>query len=200
MQPVDEFQHITDGLFYWQGYDPAVKADLCSTAFRAGNEWFFVDPIPLAKEPLAELARIAKPSAIILTNGNHERSAQMFREKFSVPVIAHESACGEFSITVDEQISDTTPTLREGLAAISLIGAGKGEIAIHAGRLLVIGDALINLGQTGFAFLPDKYCENAKQLRESARRLLALDFEVMTFAHGLPIVSRAKQRLQNLLA
>ena len=199
MRPVDEFQQINDDLILWQGYDPSVKADLFSTALRAGGEWFFIDPIPLAKAPLAELARLAKPAAVILTNGNHERAAHAFREKFSVPVLTHEAAIGELSIAVDEQITDGA-TLRKGLVAVHLPGAGRGEIALHAGRVLAMGDALVNLDQTGFAFLPDKYCENARQLRQSARKLLALDFEIMTFAHGTPIVSGAKSRLENLLA
>jgi hypothetical protein len=199
MQPVDEFQQITEGLIFWQGYDPSVKADLCSTALRAGDEWFFIDPVPLAKEPLAELARIAPPSAIILTNGNHERGAKLFRETFSAKVIAHEEARGDFSIEVDEWLSGDSSAIRDGFSAVHLRGAARGDIALHAGSVLVVGDAMINLGQTGFTFLPDKYCENAKLLRESARRLIALEFEIMTFAHGLPIIAGAKRRLEYLL-
>jgi glyoxylase-like metal-dependent hydrolase (beta-lactamase superfamily II) len=199
MHPVDEFQQIADSLIFWQGYDPLVKADLCSTELRVGSEWFLIDPIPLAKGPLAELAEIAPPSAIILTNGNHERCAKIFRKKFSVPVIAHEDARGEFLIEIDEWLAGDSAVIRDKFSAVHLRGAAKGEIALHAGRVLVVGDAIINLDQTGFAFLPDKYCENAKQLRESARRLIAFEFEIMTFAHGLPIVSGAKRRLENLL-
>ncbi len=199
MRPADEFQKIADGLFFWQGYDAAVKADLCSTALQVGAELFFVDPIPLAKEALAELTGIATPAAVILTNGNHERAAENFRERFNIPVFAHENSRGEISLAMDEWLVGENVAIRAGLTAVHLPGAGTGEMALHAHRTLVVGDALINLGQTGFAFLPDKYCANPKQLRESARRLLALDFDVMTFAHGLPIVADAKRRLKTLL-
>lgn len=199
MRPSDEFQQIADHLIFWQGYDAAVKADLCSTALRVEGEWFFVDPILLAPEPLAELIAIAPPAAIILTNGNHERSATNYRERFKIPVLAHDDARGEISIPVDEWLTGESTAIRPGFMAVHLPGAGTGELALHAGRTLIVGDALINLGQSGFAFLPDKYCVSAKQLRQSARRLLALDFDVMTFAHGLPIVSGAKHRLEILL-
>jgi len=74
MPAADEFQELGGGRFFWQVYDPAVKTDVTCTAFRAGREWFFVDPIPLAASALDELAsEDAGGGAILLTNANHER-------------------------------------------------------------------------------------------------------------------------------
>ena len=43
--------------------------------------------------------------------------------------------------------------------------------------------------------LPEKYCEDAAKGRESLKKLLRFPVEIVTFAHGLPIVSQARQRL-----
>ena len=83
---------------------------------------------------------------------------------------------------------------------ITLPGAAPGEIALHAGNVLHVGDALIHLPPYGFAPLPEKYCADAQELRASLGKLLRFPFEVLTFAHGLPLVSQARQRLATLLA
>jgi len=201
MKPVDDFQQVTEGLWFWQGYDPSVKTDLCSCAVQSGRDLFFIDPIPLAGEPLGELVSMAGPAGIILTNGNHERAAADYRKKFDIPVFAHEETEGEFGIGVDRWIADGA-SIAPGLTAVSLPGVAKGEVAIHAGPgggIVLMGDALINIEPFGFALLPDKYCVDAKLMKQSLRKLLQFSFEAMTFAHGLPVVSGAKKRLEQLL-
>jgi len=62
-----------------------------------------------------------------------------------------------------------------------------------------MGDALINFQPYGFTFLPGKYCSNEKEMRRSLRKLLTCKTQRMLFAHGLPILSRASDRLRQLL-
>ena len=80
-------------------------------------------------------------------------------------------------------------------------GAAAGEIALFdaAGGSLHLGDAVINAGAYGFSLLPQKYCEDAKQLRDSLRALLPLPFRLILFAHGTPMVTGAHQRFTQLL-
>jgi hypothetical protein len=59
----------------------------------------------------------------------------------------------------------------------------------------VVGEALINVAPYGFSMLPEKYCEDAKRGRVSLRKLPRYPVEVLVFAHGLPIVSGAAERL-----
>lgn len=89
-----------------------------------------------------------------------------------------------------------------GLAAIPIEGAASGEMAFHfadSGGTLVIGDALINFEPYGFTLLPSKYCSNQRQMRGSLRPLLDWPFERLLFAHGSPILSSARARLETLL-
>lgn len=199
MNPIDECQEVRPDLFYWSGYEPAVKAELscCAVALAAGL--VFVDPLPLAREPLEALVSRFRPAAIILTNENHERHAAHFARRLGVPIHAHREAQGE--IGADHWHDDGALILGE-IRLIHLPGFVKGEIALHRGRYLLCGDALINLEPGGFAPLPDKYCLDPKLARASLQKLLVLsaDLELMTFAHGLPIVSGAPRRLAALLS
>ncbi|HWB59235.1 MAG TPA: hypothetical protein VG733_07075 [Chthoniobacteraceae bacterium] len=200
MRPVEEIQRVNERVVFWSGYDPAVKTDLCSHAYLATPGWVLVDPIPLREEALEELQGGGKIAAIVLTSANHGRAAADFQKRFRTPVFAHTAARGEISIEVTGWVRDGEGIC--GLQAIHLPGFVSGEIALHApeaGGALMMGDALINLESTGFALLPDKYCDDPKLARESARKLLQFSFELMTFAHGLPIIAGAKQRLHQLL-
>ena len=85
---------------------------------------------------------------------------------------------------------------------IAIEGAGPGEIALYYpadNGTLILGDALINFEPYGFTFLPRKYCSNEKEMRQSLRKLLDYKAERMLFAHGMPILSGASERLRGLL-
>jgi hypothetical protein len=128
---------------------------------------------------------ISGVEGIITTNENHDRSANEFAGQFHVPVY-----------------STASSSFPNGLTAVKIEGAAPGEIAVHseiAGGVMVMGDALINFDPYGFAFLPSKYCTNQKLMRRALARLLEYPFEKMLFAHGTPIQSGARQRLEALL-
>lgn len=199
MQTAQELQAFSKGLFFWRAYEPSVKVDLSCCAIRVGEGLLFVDPIPLAEEALQSLCVETPPIGIVLTNGNHERAAAIYRQRFSIPVYAHPGAQPELSFPIDKPLAEGASEL-PGVQVIELPGAGKGEIALHVdNRVLMLGDALINLEPHGLMPLPAKYCENAREAGRSLRKLLQFPFEVLTFAHGLPIVDGARKRLSELL-
>jgi glyoxylase-like metal-dependent hydrolase (beta-lactamase superfamily II) len=199
MPHAEEYQQVRDDLFFWQAYDPAVKVDLSCCAHRTTRGLVFIDPIPLAREALAELCAIAPPAAIILTSGNHARAAADYRDRFSIPILAHTAAIPELGLTVDQEIADGE-TVLDTFTVIAIPGAAAGEIALHAVDTVHLGDALIHLPPYGFTLLPEKYCADAKEMRLALGKLLRFPFQILTFAHGLPLVSQARQRLADLLA
>lgn len=196
----DEFQWITPEVAFWEAYAPAVKCDLSSAALRLGERLVFIDPIPLAGDALAELTDGLQPALIVLTNGNHERAAAAYRERWGIPIAAHEEARAGLTLAPEQVLRDGDSLLDE-LTVVSIPGAGPGEIAV-AGKSGVVcaGDALIQLPPDGLALLPAKYCRDAKVLPDSLRKLLRFDIRVLTFAHGSPIVAGARSKLEALLA
>lgn len=195
----EELQLVRPDLAFWQAYEPAVKCDLSCCARRVDAGLVFIDPIPLAAAAIEELLALAKPAAVVLTNGNHARAAADFRARFSIPILAHAGAVPELGIPIDEELADGA-TVLDSLRVITLPGAAAGEIALCGGAALHLGDALIHVEPPGFAALPDKYCDDPRELRGSLGKLLRTDFEILTFAHGLPLISQARRRLEALLA
>ncbi len=200
MAVADEFQRVGRDVAVWQAFEPAVKCDLSSSAFLTSQGWVLIDPIPLAAPALEELVEAAPPVAIVLTNGNHARAAAAYRSRFGIPIVAHADAVPELGIDVDRTVEDGEQIVAD-LSAICIPGAVPGEMALHfAPGVLVMGDALIHLEPLGFALLPEKYCTDSKVMRVGLRKLLRFEFDLMTFAHGLPLVLHAQSRLESLLA
>ena len=191
---------LSDFLWLWQAYDPAVKSDLFASAVKNVAGLFLIDPIPLAPAPLAELMAHGQVAGVLVTNSNHSRAAAAFAGRSGATVFAAgpvSAELGEGKIQVIAGGEITT-----GVTGIPLEGAAPGEIAFHfadQGGTLVIGDALINFEPYGFTLLPAKYCSNQKQMRRSLRQLLDWPFDRLLFAHGAPILSSARARLETLL-
>ena len=192
----DEIQQVCDGLWFWQRFQPSVKVDCSSCAVRVGAGLILVDPIPLAAEVMEELCLLNEIVGIVATSGNHDRAVAEMRGRFGVPVFAHAAA----GLETDRAVCEGDQIF-EQLEVVEIPGAGPGEIALFDPRgWMIVGDALTNLEPDGLALLPAKYCADQDEMRGALRKLLRFQFEVLTFAHGLPLVARARPRLENLLA
>ncbi len=204
MRAAPEYADLGGGLFCWQAYDPASKVDLHASAVAVDGQLYFVDPILLAEEALAELTADATPAGIVLTNANHARAAETFRRRFGVPVCVHPAAAATIGLASEAMLdAGGGPAFDGAFEAIPLPGAALGEIALYRaddGGLMIVGDAIINLPSPGFGVLPEKYCADPKLLRRSLATLLERPFARMLFAHGEPIVAKARTRLATLLA
>ena len=214
MRPASEYTELASpvrggwALTLWQAYDAASKVELHATAVAvARSGLYFVDPIPLRAAVLSELLEQTAgtpPAGVLVTNGNHARAAEEMARRFGVPVCATAAAAEAAGLEPGVLIPEAGEAVFGGaFEAIPLTGAAAGEVAFYrpdGGGLVVVGDALIHMGSHGFAVLPDKYCENPKELRRSLARLAERNFSTVTFAHGEPLVGKANERLRALLS
>ena len=193
-----EFARISTNYALWHTYDPKIKAELFSTAVAAGNGLTVFDPIALPSAHRTDLESLGRVARIVITNANHARDAATFARSYSAPIFAPPELKAELP---------HSHCLHDALAlgplrAIRIEGGADGEFALyhpHDTGTLIVGDALINFDPHGFTLLPRKYCTNQKQMIRSLRKLLDLDFSRIFFAHGNPIMIRARERLEALL-
>jgi hypothetical protein len=194
MKPVPKYFQIREDLFVWHGYNPECKTECTSTAIRTPEGFVLIDPVRLEEQAIERMVGDDKVGAVLLTNGNHLRGALYEKERLDIPIYAPEGA--QADVPADRLVRDGE-TLFETLRAIGLPGAGPGETAYLARDVLVIGDALTNLD--GLRILPDAYCGNFALLLESLRVLSSLEFDIACFAHGLPIVGRAREKVAEMV-
>jgi glyoxylase-like metal-dependent hydrolase (beta-lactamase superfamily II) len=195
-----EFQMLSDTLCHWAVYEPSVKCEIGCTALKAGSGWVVIDPVPLSQASWEELLADAPLRAILLTNGNHVRDAMALRKRHQVPVVTAPDTRREIA-ELRPDVTLLPNELLYGIVAIAIPGATPGETAFFSKTgVMVLGDAVINVStEKGLEFLPDKYCDDAKQNRASLRKLLEYDFHTLTLAHGAPVVDRARDKLAALL-
>jgi hypothetical protein len=196
-----EIDLLTPRISLWHAFDPALKADLFSTAILTAAGPYIIDPIPLPADELLALVQGREIAGIIVTNANHARSAPEFSMTLSVPIFAHSDSFAELEGSRLQEVSDGAVLAGE-LRIIGIPGAGGGEIALYdaeEGGTIVVGDALINFEPYGFNFLPPKYCEDEERMRTALRKLLDLRAQRLLFAHGIPISKKATERLRQLL-
>ena len=190
MKPVPEYHQITHDLFIWHGYNPECKTDCSSTAIRTPDGFVLIDPVRLEEQAIERMVGEDGVVSVLLTNGNHLRGSLYEKERLDIPIYAPEGA--QQDVPADYLVKDGE-LIFQTLKAIGLPGGGSGETAYLAADVLVIGDALTNLD--GLQILPDKYCTNLTLLIESLRGLRSLDFDIACFAHGLPIVGKAREKV-----
>jgi glyoxylase-like metal-dependent hydrolase (beta-lactamase superfamily II) len=190
MKPVPEYHQITNDLFIWHGYNPECKTDCSSTAIRTPGGFVLIDPVRLEEQAIERMVGEEGVVSVLLTNGNHLRGSLYEKERLDIPIYAPEGA--DQDVPADYLVKDGE-LIFQTLKAIGLPGGGSGETAYLAADVLVIGDALVNLD--GLQILPDKYCTNFALLLESLRVLRSLSFDIVCFAHGLPIVGRAGEKV-----
>jgi len=201
MQQASDFDRITPDIAIWSVDDRAVKTELYATCLATVGGLYLIDPILLERQALERLIGSSRVAGIIVTNSNHHRAAVQFAQLLAVPIFAHRGTFGEEQPARLTILSDGEE-ICEGLKVIAIDGAPLGEILLRymdGGGIFIVGDALINFEPYGFALLPAKYCLNHKEMRHSLRKLLDHKAERMFFAHGMPILSGANERVRHLL-
>jgi len=196
----DEFQAVSDTLYHWSFFAPSLKCEVGCTALKTPSGLVVIDPVPLAEAAWQELLALAPLRAILLTSGNHVRDALALKQKHPVPIVTAPDTRRDITELKPDVILLPNELLY-GIVAIPIPGATPGETAFHANTgVMVLGDAVINTNlETGLEFLPDKYCSDAQQNRASLQKLLTFDFHTLTFAHGAPVTTHAKEKLSALL-
>ena len=187
---------IVPGLFHFKIADERIKAQSDAYALVRGGRVVLIDPVPL--EP-AQLARLGRVEAVVLGSPSHQRSAWRYRREFNAKVHAPEGGSD-----LDEKPDATYrdgDSLPGGIRALHAPGPGHAHHVFHftgePGVLLCTD--LWHVTGTGVEFLPDKYLSDPATARDSARRLLEVDFDVLCFGHGDPILKGGRKVVSELV-
>ncbi len=186
MKAVTEGHLLTEQILHWSHYEPSLQFEAGCCAIRTPTGVLLIDPLPMTETGLCQLERFGTPSAILITNGNHQRASLELKTRWNLPILAGEGAQQE--LTADVWLQDGQKVL-DALSILHLPGAGLGEIAvIQSGAFCVFGDFLVHTTSGRLELLPNKYCEDPELAQKSLARLHSLDAPLLLFAHGPPII------------
>jgi glyoxylase-like metal-dependent hydrolase (beta-lactamase superfamily II) len=187
---------IVPGLFHFKIDDERIKTQSDAYALVANGRVALIDPIPLEPE---RLARLGKLEAIVLGTPSHQRAAWRYRREHQAKVYAPEGWTDlEEKPDVTFKAGDTLPF---GLKPLHAPGPGAAHYVFHIAKApgVLLCTDLWHVGAKGVEFLPDKYMGDPGKARESARRLLEIDFDILCFGHGDPIMKDARKALADVV-
>jgi len=191
-------EEVVPGVYNWHVRDDRIggaRSDAYAVADRDGAV-VLIDPLPIDAKLLRPLGTI---SAIVLTAGNHQRSAWRFRKLFNVPVWAPENAHG---LEEDpDNFYSSGDSLPGGLTAFHTPGPVEAMYTLwwqqHPRGIVFLSDLLTHEGQGRPQFVRAEYQEDPQRTRMSVQRVLDhLPVDTICFAHGEPIVSAGKSALR----
>jgi glyoxylase-like metal-dependent hydrolase (beta-lactamase superfamily II) len=139
-------------------------------------------------------------AGVWLTNRNHSRAAAAFRERYGIPVWAHEADADRLEARADQTVSGRTTIVGE-IEVVPVPGKSPGEIAFHLPRsgALIVGDLVIGVPPGELSTYPDDVIDDRAELRRSAARLLDFDFDALLLCDGRSLPSGGKQKLREFV-
>jgi glyoxylase-like metal-dependent hydrolase (beta-lactamase superfamily II) len=187
---------IVPGLFHYMIDDERIKTPSHGYALVQNGKLALIDPLPL--DP-AQIARLGTIETILIGTPSHQRSAWTYRRETHAKVFAPEGWSD-----LEEKPDGTYregAALPGGLRPLHAPGPHEAHYAFHLDRkpgVLLCTD-LWHVTPRGVEFLPDKYMSDATRARESARRLLEVNFDILCFGHGDPIRKGARKVVADLV-
>ncbi|MCP3099686.1 MBL fold metallo-hydrolase [Myxococcus sp. K15C18031901] len=192
---------VVPGVHHWSVSDDRIggsRSDAYAVVDDDGAV-VLIDPLPIDEAKLRELGDI---TAILLTAGNHQRSAWRFRKELGAPVWAPEDAHGlEDTPDFTYVAGDTLPA---GLMPFHTPGPAIAMYTLwmqrHPRGVAFISDLLVHDDKGTPEFVPSEYQDDPLRTRQSVQRILDhLTVDTVCFAHGAPIVRDGAAALRRAL-
>ncbi len=192
---------ILTGIFTWPWFSEPHGYNFNGHFIRHADGNLCVDPVEPSDEDLDEMARQGV-ARILITNRNHSRAANKIRARTGARTAIHPADAPHARSEGAELDDELNPSDKVSpFVVIDSPGKSLGEVVLHwpERKILLVGDAVVGDPPGRCKLLPDKVVDDPPRLRDSARQLLALDFDILLVGDGEPILQSAKERLRELV-
>jgi glyoxylase-like metal-dependent hydrolase (beta-lactamase superfamily II) len=169
-----------------------------------------VDPPAPGEDDWSSFDVMKSIGKIVLTNRDHVRDAELFRTRFSAPLVAGADEVTQLApIAIDETVHEGD-LVAGALRVIHLPGKSAGEIGLyfdpahHAvsremGGILLLGDAIIGNPPGALSLIPEPKLDDSSSLKRSLRKLLDYDFDALLLCDGQSLLSASKLKVVEFL-
>ena len=163
-----------------------------------------IDPLSLSNAEVKQIEELGVPTHIILTCNYHQRNSAQLKQKWGCEVLLYENHVQEAEIEFEGtfQDGDVLWDLIEVVRVPDVRHREEVSFYLIPDGVLIVGDLLsggrkdcgIPDGEIGFK--DPAYLVDLHKARLSLKSLLHLEFDVLCFGHGKPILSGAKDVLK----
>lgn len=198
-------KEILPGVFHWTTVHPKIKIEVSSYYVVAAG--VLLDPL-IPAEGLDWFRQHGEPRHVILTNRHHYRHSAEFERAFGCSVWCNAAGLHEFTHGEDVRGFEPGKCFAGGIAshAVGVLCPDETALLIPGAEpALAVADGVVRDGDGPLTFVPDFLLGDdpaaVKQgLKQAYGRLLALDFDHLLVAHGLPWIGGAKAALREFTA
>ena len=198
-----EIAEIAPGIRHWATFHPGIRQTVHSHWVPEAR----VVLDPMAPAGLLEALRKGpSPDRVVLTNRHHYRDSDRLAAELGCGVLCPESGLHEFERGREVEGYAYGDDVAPGITAHEVGAICPDDAALHIGvgpGALAFADAVIRWDGE-LAFVPDFLMDDPERTKrgivESLRRLLELEFDVLLFAHGEPLVGGAREALAEFVA
>lgn len=195
-------RELLPGIYSWGHRSEPHGYDFNGFLVRHPGGNIVIDPVEPSPDDLAALV-LGGARAIVLTNRNHSRRANLVRQRTGAIVLLHpadmeharaQGAVIDAPLAAGQHIGP--------LVVVPVPGKSPGEVVLHwpERRLLFVGDAIIGHPAGALSLLREQVLDDPVQLRRSVRALLPLAPETLLCADGTARCDQATEKLRALVA
>lgn len=198
-----EIAEILPGVLHWSARHPKIR--------QLVHSYYVVDAAaaidPMVPEGVAEeLRRRGPPQRVLLTNRHHYRQSDRLADAFACPVLCPKPGLHEFEGGPEVEGYAYGDEVAPRITAHEVGAICPDDAALHirvGPGALAFADAVIRW-EGELAFVPDFLIDDPQRTKrgivDSLRRLRELEFDVLLFAHGEPLVGGAREALAEFIA
>ena len=194
-------REIVSDILTWSWFSEPHGYDFNGHLLRHPGGNICIDPVEPTEDELDAIAQEGV-TQILLTNRNHSRAANRVRARSGARTRIHADDADHARSQGTEldgalSVGDTVGPLQ----VVDAAGKSPGEIALlwPDRGILIVGDVVIGNPPGHCGTLPERVMDDPARLRESLRKFLDLDFDILLVGDGESILQNAKARLKDLV-
>ena len=194
-------QLMFSDIYSWSIFSELRQLDFNGHLWVRPEGNILIDPVPMIDSDLEQLAALGGAELIVITNCDHEREAEKFREITGAQISVHEADADALSTKIDRSLADQEEIV-PGLTAIRLkYGKSDGEIAIYFSEqgIVLAGDLIVGAPMGHLSLLMDEKLDDPAKAALEIRKILALSFDTVLVGDGHSILRDGRRQLAECL-
>ena len=195
-------KQVLPQIWQWSWFSPEKQLDFNGHLLAVGEHRILIDPPPMDSTDRAQVRQGGQIDYIIITNRDHEREVETFRNDFQCQVFVPELDAKEMKIQPTKTYADGE-LLPGGIWVVHLADQKSlGECALflqQGNGIVIVGDALIGKPPGAVSLLPPEKYANISKAREGLQRLLKYNFDSLLVGDGVSILTGAKAVVEDAL-
>jgi glyoxylase-like metal-dependent hydrolase (beta-lactamase superfamily II) len=193
---------LLENFYSWSVFSEARQIDFNGHLWVREGGNVVIDPVAISDADFAQLKQLGGASLIVVTNRDHARMTEFFKEQTGAEVVAHEEDAGSFPFAVDRTVVEGDEVVA-GVEVVQLrYGKSPGEIALvwPELRAAFISDLVWGGPSGAFSFLPDEKLAEPPRAAIELRKLLAYpEITTILVGDGHSIFGNAREKLLECL-